>query len=149
MVVETNDTHAVVERAAGLAAARPIDGVLTTCDYYLAAAAAVAARLGLPGAAPDVMARAVRKHEVRAALDAAGLPPRPPRGGRHARPTPSPPPSAWATRSWPSPSTSTPARRCAAVDEEAHLKDAWDEISALARNTRGQALAGVVLSRRC
>ena len=31
------------------------------------------------------------------------------------------------------------------VDEEAHLKDAWAEISALTHNTRGQALAGVVL----
>ena len=118
--------------------------MLTTCDYYLAAAAAVAARLGLPGAAPEVMARAVRKHEVRAALDAAGLPP-----VRHAVAATLDDALAAARRlGYPlvakpvDLNAGTSVRR---VDEEAHLKDAWDEISALARNTRGQALAGVVL----
>ena len=144
VVVETNDTLALVDRMAGLAAARPVDGVLTTCDYYLAAAAAVAARLGLPGARPDVMARAVRKHEVRAALDAAGLPP-----VRHAVAATLDDALAAARRlGYPlvakpvDLNAGTSVRR---VDEEAHLKDAWDEISALARNTRGQALAGLVL----
>jgi argininosuccinate lyase len=144
VVVETNDTAAVVARAAQLAATRRIDGVLTTCDYYLATTAAVAARLGLPGAAPDVMARAVRKHDVRAALDAAGLP-----GVRHAVAATLTDALAAAERlGYPlvakpvDLNAGTSVRR---VDEEAHLKDAWAEIAALTRNTRGQALAGVVL----
>jgi hypothetical protein len=35
VTVETNDTQAVADRAARLAAEQRIDGVLTTCDYYL------------------------------------------------------------------------------------------------------------------
>ena len=149
VVVETNDTLALVDRMAELAASRPVDGVLTTCDYYLAAAAAVAARLGLPGAAPEVMARAVRKHEVRAALDAAGLPP-----VRHAVAATLDDALAAARRlAYPlvakpvDLNAGTSVRR---VDEEAHLKDAWDEISALAReHARARRSPASCSSRRC
>jgi len=48
VVVETNDQQAMADRAARLAAERRIDGVLTTCDYYLPAAAVAAHQLGLP-----------------------------------------------------------------------------------------------------
>jgi argininosuccinate lyase len=144
VVVETNDLDAVVARAADVAAARRIDGVLTTCDYYLAAAAAVADRLGLPGSPPDVMARAVRKHDVRAALDAAGLP-----GVRHTvAATLDEALAAADDLGYPlvakpvDLNAGTSVRR---VDEQAHLKDAWREISAMTHNTRGQPLAGVVL----
>lgn len=144
VVVETNDTAAVVRRAAALAAERPVDGVLTTCDYYLAAAAAVAGRLGLPGSAPDVMARAVRKDHVRAALDAAGLP-----SVRHAVAAGLDDVLAAARRlGYPlvakpvDLNAGTSVRR---VDEESHLKDAWAEIAGLTHNTRCQPLAGVVL----
>ena len=144
LVAETNDLDAVTDRAAALAATRPVDGVLTTCDYYLAAAAAVADRLGLPGSAPDVMAQAVRKHDVRRALDAAGLP-----RVRHAVAGTLDDALAAAERlGYPlvakpvDLNAGTSVRR---VDQEAHLKDSWREISALTHNTRGQALAGVVL----
>ena len=53
VVVETNDTRRPGRPEAGLAASRPVDGVLTTCDYYLAAAAAVAdAARACPGRRP-------------------------------------------------------------------------------------------------
>lgn len=144
VVVETNDTAAVAARATALAADRPIAGVLTTCDYYLPAVAEVADRLGLPGASPTVMQRAIRKHHVRAALDAAGLP-----NPRYA-----------VARTWPEalaasarlgyPLVTKPVDLNAGtsvrlVDDDAHLKDAFREIAALERNTRGQPLERVVL----
>jgi argininosuccinate lyase len=74
VVAETNDPAALAAAAAEVARRRPIDGVLTTCDYYLGAAAAVARRLGLPGEDPAVLRAATRKDRVRAALAAAGVP---------------------------------------------------------------------------
>lgn len=144
VVVETNDAAAVADRAVELAADRPVAGVLTTCDYYLATVATVADRLGLPGASPSVMARAVRKHDVRAAVDTAGLP-----NPRHA-----------ALDSWPAaldaasrlgyPLVAKPVDLNAGtsvrlVDDDTDLKDAFGEITALRHNTRGQRLAQLVL----
>jgi argininosuccinate lyase len=74
VVAETNDAAALADAAAEVARRRPIDGVLTTCDYYLGAAAAVARRLGLPGEDPAVLRAATRKDRVRAALAAGGVP---------------------------------------------------------------------------
>ena len=144
MTVETNDAQAVADRAARLAAERRVDGVLTTCDYYLPAAAVAARRLGLPGPDPAVMARAVHKHRVRASLDAVGLPnPR------------------WATAAtWPEAqraaralgyplvakpvdlNAGTSVRR---VDGEAHVKDSFRDVAARERNTRGQPLQRLLL----
>jgi biotin carboxylase len=144
VVAETNDVVAAADCAAAVAARRPVAGVLTTCDYYLATVAAVADRLGLPGASAGVMHRAVRKHRVRAALDAAGVP-----NARHA-----------VAATWPAaldaaarlgyPLVAKPVDLNAGtsvrlVDDDAHLKDAFREIVALARNTRGQSLEQVVL----
>ena len=135
---------------ARLAAEQRIDGVLTTCDYYLAAAAVAARRLGLPGAGPDVMARAVRKHEVRAALDAAGLP-----SARHAvaatldrRPRSRPALGYPLVAKPVDLNAGTSVRR---VDEEAHLKDAWAEIIAAldAQHPRPGAGRPACCSRRC
>jgi argininosuccinate lyase len=144
VVVETNATDTTVDRAAAVAAERRIDGVITTCDHYLATAAAVAERLGLPGSPPEAMRRAVRKHDVRAALDAAGLPP-----VRHAVAA-TIDDALVAAEGLRYPLVAKPVDLNAGtsvrrVDEEAHLKDAWADITALAHNTRGQALAGVVL----
>ena len=74
VVAETNDDDALLAAARGVAARRRIDGVLTTCDYYLPAVALVAGDLGLPGAPADVLRTATRKHLVRQALAAAGVP---------------------------------------------------------------------------
>lgn len=71
---ETNDLTAVVETARRLHAALRFDGVLTPCDYYFDAVAAVAEALGLPGPRPGAVERARSKHAMRAALDAARLP---------------------------------------------------------------------------
>lgn len=73
VVADTNDLPSVVEAARAVAARRRVDGVLTTCDYYLDAAAVVAERLGLPGAPATAMRTATRKHLVRLALDRAGV----------------------------------------------------------------------------
>ena len=74
IVTETNDDDALVAAARQIAAGRTIDGVLTTCDYYLPAVALVAERLGLPGAPSEVLRTATRKHRVRQALAAGGVP---------------------------------------------------------------------------
>lgn len=144
VVVDTNDRQALTSAVIGLACRRHIEGVLTTCDYYLETAAALAAMLGLPGAPPEVMRLATRKDEVRAALRRAGLP-----GPRFA-----------VARSWEEAlaaagevgfplvakpvdlNSGTSVRR---VDCEAELKDAFWDIVGIERNTRGQELARVVL----
>lgn len=74
VVAETNDDAALVAAARAVAARRAIDGVLTTCDYYLPAVALVAEELGLPGAPADVLHTATRKHLVRQVLAAKGVP---------------------------------------------------------------------------
>ncbi|MDR7380962.1 ATP-grasp domain-containing protein [Promicromonospora iranensis] len=73
VVAETNDDDALVATARELAARRQIDGVLTTCDYYLPAVALVAEELGLPGAPAEVLRTATRKHRVRQVLAAGGV----------------------------------------------------------------------------
>jgi len=144
VVVETNDADATAAQAQAVAARRPLAGVLTTCDYYLPTVATVAARLGLPGASPAVMQRAIRKHQVRTALDAAGLP-----NPRYAVAATWPEALAAAGRlGYPlvakpvDLNAGTSVRR---VDDDAHLKDAFREITAIERNTRGQPLERVVL----
>ncbi len=109
VVVETNDTAAVVERAAELAATRRIDGVLTTCDYYLATTAAVAARRPARGRrhahrrprrrpAPRLSARGQARRPQRRHVGAPGRRGGPPqrRLGRDHRPHPQHPRQALA-----------------------------------------------------
>lgn len=74
VIAETNDDAALVAAAREVAARREVDGVLTTCDYYLPAVALVAGELGLPGAPADVLHTATRKHLVRQVLAAKGVP---------------------------------------------------------------------------
>lgn len=74
VVVDTNDRTALAAAAGEVARRRRVDGVLTTCDYYLEAVASVARRLNLPGEDPAVLSAATRKDRVRAALAAAGVP---------------------------------------------------------------------------
>lgn len=74
VVAETNDDAALLAAVRVVAARRRIDGVLTTCDYYLPAVALVAEDLGLPGAPADALRTATRKHLVRRALAAGGVP---------------------------------------------------------------------------
>ncbi|NEE02946.1 ATP-grasp domain-containing protein [Phytoactinopolyspora halotolerans] len=144
VVADTNSPEAVVEAASALASRRPVDGVLSTCDYYLDTVAAVAAALGLPGARPEVMRRANQKHLVRAALDDAGLPN--PRFAvvadwKHAR--------AAAQRIG-TPLVAKPVDLNAGtaveiIRDEAALKDAFWAVAGLERNTRGQPLRRLLL----
>lgn len=142
--VDTNDIDAVTAAALDLAGRRTIDGVLTTCDYYLETAAVIASRLGLPGAPPEVMHQATRKHLVRAAISSAGLAN----------------PAFAAAASWESslaaaaaigyPLVAKPVDLNAGtsvqrVDDEAGLKDAFWEITGVERNTRGQPLSRLLL----
>jgi argininosuccinate lyase len=144
VVAETNDPLALLTAASAIAARRPIDGVLTTCDYYLAATAEVAQHLGLPASPPEAMRTANRKDLVRRALSAADLP-----NARFA-----------VARAWDEtlvaagqlgyPLVAKPVDLNAGsgvrlVHDDAGLKDAVAEIQSAATNTRGQALQQLVL----
>jgi biotin carboxylase len=74
VTADTNDLDAAVETARRLQPALRFDGVLTPCDYYFDAVAAVAEALDLPGMRPGQVEAARTKHLMRAALDAADLP---------------------------------------------------------------------------
>jgi len=144
VVTETNDLAGLLDTAASIAARRPIDGVLTTCDYYLVAAAAIGERLGLPAAPVQAMRTATRKDLVRAALAAAGLPnPRyaVAQGWDDAR-------IAAAALGYPlvaKPVDLNAGSGVRLVTDEAALKDAVGEIHSATTNTRGQALQRLVL----
>jgi argininosuccinate lyase len=144
LTVETNDTGPLVGAVSQYANANRIDGVLTTCDYYLEAAAECSTALSLPGPPAHVMHAATRKHLVRAATRRAGL----------------------ATPKYAVAETWEAARAAAArleyplvakpvdlnsgtsvrlVDDEAELKDAYSDITSVTHNTRGQPLCRLML----
>ncbi|MDV6013414.1 ATP-grasp domain-containing protein [Haloechinothrix sp. LS1_15] len=142
--VDTNDLDALVAEATSLARRERIDGVLTTCDYYLEAVATVAEALRLPGPPAEVMRLATRKHRVRQALAEAGV-----AGPRFAVA------SGWeeclvtaAEIGYPlvaKPTDRNAGTAVRRVDGEAALKDAFWEITGDTHNTRGQPLERVVL----
>ena len=74
LTAETNDPPSLLAYLEQQHRLLRFDGVLTTCDYYLETAAQIAARLGLPGSAPEGVRTARTKHLMRAALEQAGLP---------------------------------------------------------------------------
>lgn len=144
VVAETNDIDAAAEAAAAVARRRRIDGVVTTCDYYLGTVATLADRLGLPGAPPTVMQGATRKHLVRAALDRAGLPN----------------PAFAVAATWTGATTAASrlglplvakpvdlnaGTSVRLVTGEADLKDAFWEVRGREHNTRGQPLQRLLL----
>ncbi len=71
--VDTNDRAAVLAVADRLAAGGDICGVVPGFEYFVPVAAEVAARLGLPGLAPEVAVRVRDKRLMRQALAVAGL----------------------------------------------------------------------------
>ncbi|MEU5693219.1 ATP-grasp domain-containing protein [Actinosynnema sp. NPDC020468] len=74
LTAETNDLPALLDHVAALHEVLRFDGVISSCDYYLATVAHVAARLGLPGPDPRAVERAYRKDLTRTALAEAGVP---------------------------------------------------------------------------
>jgi argininosuccinate lyase len=144
VVADTNDLAALTTAAEAVAARRRIDGVVTTCDYYLVAAAQVARRLGRPAAPVGALRTATRKDLVRHALTAAGLPN--PRyavaeGWDDAGP-------AAAGLGYPlvaKPVDLNAGAGVRLVTDEAALKDAVGEIQDVPTNSRGQAVQRLVL----
>jgi biotin carboxylase len=74
LVVDLDRPADAAERAADLARDRPLDGVVGVDEAAVAAAAAVAARLGLRHSPPPAVAATRDKRRMRAALAAARLP---------------------------------------------------------------------------
>lgn len=144
VVAETNDVEAAGRAAEELRGRRPVDGVLTTCDYYLATAAALAARLELPGAPPVVMHAAARKHIVRGALDRAGVP----NPAFAVAATWSGAQTAAARLGLPlvaKPVDLNAGTSVRLVTDEGELKDAFWEVRGREHNTRGQRLQRLLL----
>ncbi|MET7704045.1 ATP-grasp domain-containing protein [Streptomyces sp. NPDC005485] len=71
--VDTADQSRIREAADRLAAEAPLAGVLTSSEYYVPAAAALAGRLGLPGPAASAVQACRDKSEQRRTLAAAGV----------------------------------------------------------------------------
>ena len=71
---ETNDVAGLIERLRPHHQARPFDGVLTICDYYIGTVAQVARALGLPQAFSSNVDSIRCKQVVRQAIQDAGLP---------------------------------------------------------------------------
>ncbi|TDC52115.1 ATP-grasp domain-containing protein [Jiangella ureilytica] len=140
VVVDTNDRAAMTGAVIGIVCRRRIDGVLTTCDYYLDAVAELARMLGLAGASPDIVRRAVRKDAVRTVLKRAGLP-----GPRFAVAATWDDAQAGAAEiGFPlvaKPVDLNSGTSVQLVTDEAGLKDAFYEVTSVERNTRDQPLA--------
>ncbi len=72
--LETNDPTSMIRELGSLHRDDPFEGVLSICDYYLDTVVQVAEALGLSHPFPSAVALERRKHMVRRALDAAGIP---------------------------------------------------------------------------
>ncbi|MER5631356.1 ATP-grasp domain-containing protein [Streptomyces nitrosporeus] len=133
----TNDIDALLPLAERLHTALRFDGVLTSCDYYLPAAARIAARLGLPGPSAEAVENACRKDATRRVLAAAGVP-----GPRFAVCTDEAG-ALRAARDIGYPLVAKPVDLCAGmfvrrVDDEAQLAEACRALAAFPLNARGQ-----------
>ncbi|WP_030857469.1 ATP-grasp domain-containing protein [Streptomyces sp. NRRL S-37] len=144
ITADTNDTEALLPRVERLHSVLGFDGVITSCDYYLPVVARTAARLGLPGPAPEAVENACRKDATRRVLDDAGVPG--PRFAVH---------EEWAglarsAREIGYPLVVKPVDLCAGmyvrrVDDEEQLAAAVKALGEFPVNARGQRRAPVVL----
>ncbi|MET9502910.1 ATP-grasp domain-containing protein [Streptomyces sp. NPDC006622] len=144
ITADTNDVDRLLAEAERLHAALRFDGVLTSCDYYLPAAARIAARLGLPGPGPEAVGNACRKDATRRVLAEAAVPG--PRFALH---------EEWAdlarsAREIGYPLVVKPVDLCAGmyvrrVDDERQLGDAVRALAAFPVNARGQRRSPAVL----
>lgn len=144
ITTDTNDTESLLPEVERLHDVLRFDGVLTSCDYYLPVVARTAARLGLPGPAPEAVENACRKDATRRVLAEAGVPG--PRFAVH---------EEWAelahaARDIGYPLVVKPVDLCAGmlvrrVDDEAQLAAAVKAMADFPVNARGQRRAPVVL----
>ncbi|WP_217129110.1 ATP-grasp domain-containing protein [Streptomyces sp. AC558_RSS880] len=144
ITADTNDTEALLPRVERLHTVFGFDGVVTSCDYYLPTVARVAARLGLPGPAPEAVESACRKDATRRVLADAGVPG--PRFAVHEEWTE----LARAAREIGYPLVVKPVDLCAGmyvrrVDDEEQLAAAVRALADFPVNARGQRRAPVVL----
>lgn len=146
VTAETNDLAAALDAARRIHADVPIDGVLTSCDYYLPTAARIASALGLPGPAPDAVEIACDKARTRAALDRVGLP-----GPRHTTaPVGDRTRLRTATEAVGFPLVVKPTDLCAGMfvrraDDWPTVETSADDLQGFAVNARGQQRSPVVL----
>ncbi|MEU1732288.1 ATP-grasp domain-containing protein [Streptosporangium sp. NPDC020145] len=73
LVVDTNDEAALAEAVTRLHRRNPFDAVLPGCDFYVATAARLAARLGLPGLPVETVDSVRNKALMRESVTRAGL----------------------------------------------------------------------------
>jgi biotin carboxylase len=74
IVCDTNDTGALKDVCGELRGRRSVDGVISSCDYYLKTAATVAEALGLPFNPVNAIDAAINKFFMRVAHREKGLP---------------------------------------------------------------------------
>jgi biotin carboxylase len=144
LTAETNDLDTLLPRVQRLHEVLRFDGVITSCDYYLATAARLAAHLGLPGARPEAVESAYRKDLARQRMRAAGLPG----------------PAFAVAEDWPAtrdaarglgfPLVIKPVDLCAGmfvrlVADEGQLREAFDALDGFPVNARGQQRSSLVL----
>ncbi|MGW3951156.1 ATP-grasp domain-containing protein [Streptomyces sp. NPDC004752] len=144
ITADTNDVDALLTEVERLHAVLHFDGVLTSCDYYLATVAQIAGRLGLPGSSPEAVQNACRKDATRRILADAGVPG--PRFARHGE---------WAdiaraAREIGYPLVVKPVDLCAGmyvrrVDDEEQLASAVRALADFPVNARGQRREPAVL----
>ncbi|WP_344137680.1 ATP-grasp domain-containing protein [Saccharopolyspora halophila] len=73
LTVETNDPEVLLVHLERLQPVLGFDGVATSCDYYLATAARLAERLGLPGPPAEAVEAACSKDRTRRVLGEVGV----------------------------------------------------------------------------
>ncbi|KAF4409051.1 ATP-grasp domain-containing protein [Streptomyces lycii] len=144
LTADTNDTESLLPFAERAHRALGFDGVITSCDYYLPAAARIAGVLGLPGADPEAVGNACRKDATRRILDRAGIP-----GPRFAV-CDDWAGTAEAARDIGYPLVLKPVDLCAGmfvrrVDDEPALAHAYRALAGFPVNARGQRRAPVAL----
>jgi argininosuccinate lyase len=144
LTTETNDMPALLSYVERTHDVLSFDGVISSCDYYLATVAAVAAHLNLPGPDPQAVERAYRKDLTRTTTRDAGVP------GPRFTLTQDWPATAKAAAELGYPLVVKPVDLCAGmhvrqVRDEAALREAFLTLEAFPVNARGQERVPTVL----
>ncbi|MFE5285969.1 ATP-grasp domain-containing protein [Nocardia sp. NPDC056611] len=144
VTAETNAEAALLPWVRRLHEVLEFDGVLSSCDYYLPAVAAVAAELGLPGPSREAVAAACDKARTRRICGAAGVP------GPEFAVAATDADALEAAKRIGYPVVVKPVDLCGGmfvrrVDDAAQLRAALGEITGFPVNARGQQRAAEVL----